>query len=547
MHRWKFSAFAAAAVCAALAGTDAAALALGPLSVQSHLGSPLLAEIEITEITPAELASLQTRIASPDVFRAHGMDFNPAVRGIQVQLQRLADGQAKLRLSSTMALEQPFLDLVLDASWSSGNLVRSYTVLLDPAPTPAPAANSVQAASPGAVTRSTRSSGNVRPPAVTAPTASTAPAAPTRPARRVRATVPAPASAPAVASAPANGPKARVRTGDTAGQLVRPYAGKGASLDQMLLALLRANPQAFVDNNVNRLKAGAVLTLPTTADAQRTTAAEARRIIAAQSSDFNAYRRRLAQKAPRARVESAQRSAAGAVQAQVEDASPSAAPLDKLTLSKQGAPEQAQAEEQLAQAKQSAAQEQRLQELQRNLSDLQEVSGGVTSAAPTIEVDAHSASTGPSAPDAPNTQASGLVVDGQNPPAPEPNASAEAGEQTPPAPDPVAPPAVAEEAPDAQALAKAAEAEKLPTPTPKKSAWSNPLLWTAGGAGLVAVALAGGLLWYRRKKTGAAAGQSILAAAASQKAAAAPPEPEPEQDEPRTDVDPIAEADVYLA
>ena len=133
MHRWKFSVLAAAAV--ALTGfhaDDAYALALGRITVQSALGEPLRAEIDLPQITPAEADTLRATTASPEVFRAQGMEFNPAVNDLRVQLQRRPDGTAVLRLSSDRPVNDPFVDLVLDATWGSGHIVRSYTMLFDP-------------------------------------------------------------------------------------------------------------------------------------------------------------------------------------------------------------------------------------------------------------------------------------------------------------------------------------------------------------------------------------------------------------------------------
>ena len=95
MHRWKFSVLAAAAV--ALTGfhaDDAYALALGRITVQSALGEPLRAEIDLPQITPAEADTLRATTASPEVFRAQGMEFNPAVNNLRMQLQRRPDGTA---------------------------------------------------------------------------------------------------------------------------------------------------------------------------------------------------------------------------------------------------------------------------------------------------------------------------------------------------------------------------------------------------------------------------------------------------------------------
>ena len=558
MHRWKFSALAAAALCAALSTTDAAALVLGPLSVQSHLGSPLRAEIEITQITPSELSSLQARIAAPDVFRAHGMDFSPAARNIQVELQPLSNDRAKLKLRSNTPVTEPFLDLVLDASWGNGSLVRSYTALFDPEPVrqPAPEVTARPQATPTAPT-----------PAKVGRTYRSGGGAAAAPKQRAQASYPAP-SAPAQT---ANGQRMTVRPGDTAGRLVAPYVGAGTSLDQMLVALLRANPSAFIDGNVNRLKAGAVVTMPTAEDAQSTSASEARRIIAAQSRNFNSYRRSLARKAPKAQVASAQRSATGKVQAQVEDASPSAAPVDKLTLSKEGLPNTSTAaEEKLAQAKQTAEQDLRLQELQRNLQELK----GLTSQSvndPAAATSAAGTSTGPESTEAAASPSTGLIpVDAQ------PAALTPAPEvaENPATTDTPAEPAPEPEKPAPEPVKEPAKKPKVvaPPPAPEPSLLdeilANPLLPAAGG-GLLALLL-GGLFWRQRKaKQNQAAtptavplsnsqlepdslfdssgGQQVDTSHTDHGGGASTMAYSPSQLDASGEVDPIAEADVYLA
>jgi pilus assembly protein FimV len=102
----------------------------------------------------------------------------------------------------------------------------------------------------------------------------------------------------------------------------------------MLVAMLRANPDAFVSSNINRIRAGAVMSVPTAAQAQTVSPADATQIVIAQSKDFNDFRRNLATNAPVAAVSAADRKSSGAVNAKVEDKKVAAATPDKLTLSK---------------------------------------------------------------------------------------------------------------------------------------------------------------------------------------------------------------------
>ncbi len=98
---WPLTA-AAAAVAAVMAfgAVDANAMALGRIKVLSTLGEPLRAEIDIPEITAAEAESLRASPASPETFRAAGLEFDSVVSSVRVAVQRRANGRPFLRLSS---------------------------------------------------------------------------------------------------------------------------------------------------------------------------------------------------------------------------------------------------------------------------------------------------------------------------------------------------------------------------------------------------------------------------------------------------------------
>ena len=469
MHRWKFSVLAAAAV--ALTGfyaDDACALALGRITVQSALGEPLRAEIELPQITPEEADTLRATTASPEVFRAQGMEFNPAVNNLRVQLQRRANGSAVLRLSSDRPVNDPFVDLVLDASWSSGHIVRNYTMLFDP-PALRRAAPAVTAAA------------QVSPPAAQQAQGSAAPLPPraTRPSAPV-----APRSATAASQRPTPANGVTVQTGDTAGRLANAYRPASVSLDQMLVALMRANPDAFIQGNVNRIKAGAVLQMPDEAAALAMPPAEARQVLTAQSRDFNAFRRKLAAAAPTTEVAVAERSASGAVQARVEDKKPAMAAPDKLTLSKGALTDQKAAEDQLAKDKQASESSARMAELSKNINELNKLS-------------AASASVGAPATAASSAPSSIAVASPALLPSPQPASEPTAIAASPAASVPAAAEAAASApAVPAQAEAPATAPAPVPAPTPAPTPAPAPAAEPSVLSGLLEDPLvpAGGLL-----------------------------------------------------
>lgn len=366
-QRWRKTALASlVAALFGLSGSNAAALALGRITVQSALGDPLRAEIDILDINAEEAASLKASLALPEAFKAAGLEYNAALSGARLSLQRRSDGRAFIRLTSDRPVTEPFVDLILEANWSSGRIVRDYTMLLDPptlraASSPAPATPQVAATTPSAA------------PAL-------APAlAPIRPAAAARRAPPVAATAPPPRPRTEGQGQVTVRPGDTASRIAAASKPAQVSLDQMLVALLRANQDAFVNGNLNRLKAGSVLTIPTEEQARSLTAPEATQAVIAQSRDFNSFRNKLAANAPGLQVATPDRKATGSIQAQVDDKRPAATTPDKLTLSK-GALQAKAAEEKVAQDKAAAAAAQRTAELSKNIKDLSGIGAASTAA-----------------------------------------------------------------------------------------------------------------------------------------------------------------------
>ncbi|HBG20375.1 MAG TPA: fimbrial protein FimV, partial [Desulfobulbaceae bacterium] len=130
-YRWELKAVTFATLLA-LGGTNALALSLGRITVQSALGEPLNAEIDIPDINAEEAASLKVQVASPANFKSAGLDYSPVLTGLRMVLQKRPDGRSYLRLSSDRLVQEPFVDLILDAGWQSGRVVRNYTMLFDP-------------------------------------------------------------------------------------------------------------------------------------------------------------------------------------------------------------------------------------------------------------------------------------------------------------------------------------------------------------------------------------------------------------------------------
>ena len=526
-HLWQKTALAAAAAALfGLWGSNAAALSLGRITVLSALGEPLRAEIEVPDINTQEAASLKTVVATPEAFRAAGLEYNPAMTGLQATLQKRPDGRAYIQLSSNRAVNEPFIDMILEASWGSGRIVRDYTMLFDPpslrqtAPT-APMSAQISPQSLSSRAQSPRPDS----PVLTTPR----PAVP----QRNNARTPTPTAVVKVPRSRAE--QVIVKSGDTASEIAVGAKPANISLDQMLVALLRANPTAFIDDNVNRVKAGSVVNIPTAEQADVTTAAEATQIIIAQSKNFNDFRRKLASNAPSTAVVAADRSATGSVQAKVEDNKSATPAPDKLTLSK-GALSGVSAEDQLAKERSAKEAASRTAEIAKNISDLNKL-GAASSA-----VAATSAAT------------NAVAVTSPLPMASAPQATDEAA-----APPPSAP------------LSAASTAAKRPAPVPVPQPGpgmfddllENPLL-PAGAVGLIVLLAGFGFYRSRQRKNASQIDSSFLESrlqpdsffgtsggqrvdTQENPATGSSMLYTPSQLEAVDDVDPVAEADVYLA
>ena len=133
----------AMAMLGALTATNAVALGLGEIELKSSLNQPLNAEVELLSASDAELDELRVSIGSPEAFANAGIDRPLFLRKLKFDVMRNAEGNPVVRVTSRDVVREPFLDFLLELSWSKGRLLREYTVLVDPPvtmPAPAPVA-----------------------------------------------------------------------------------------------------------------------------------------------------------------------------------------------------------------------------------------------------------------------------------------------------------------------------------------------------------------------------------------------------------------------
>ncbi len=259
----------------------ASALGLGDISLNSALNQPFAAQIPVESYSDTDLKDLKVALASEATFDRYGLDKPRFLQDFRFSVTQSAGGAPVIQVRSERPVSEPFVTLLLDIRWASGRLLREYTVLLDPplfesepvqAAAAAPAvsradATPAQTDSSGAVVRSTA------PAPVRAPAATPAPAPAT--------------SAPAVARQPAPQPLSgsySVQRRDTLWSIANRVRGdRDLTVNQVMLALYRANPEAFL-GNINRLKAGAILRVPADAQLNQLTPQEATSAVRQQNA-----------------------------------------------------------------------------------------------------------------------------------------------------------------------------------------------------------------------------------------------------------------------
>lgn len=525
-----------------LAPMLAHAAGFGRLTVQSNIGQPLSAEIDLVSVHADEASSLAARLAAPDAYQRANLQYNSGLNGLKLALERRADGQYFIKVSGSRPVNEPFIDLLIELSGSGSRITREYTVLLDPpgygqgqqAVAPAAAASAPQAAPARPIAT----------PAAPAPAVVAAPAA---------------ATAKPVAGASKTQEYGPIAKGETLGRIAASLKPDGVSLEQMLVGLYRNNPDAFIRNNMNLVKSGKILRVP---DAQQLAAipqSEAVKEIRTQVADWRAYSGSVADRA--SAVAEGGGTARGKIAGRVEEPAPAGA-KDVVRLSK-GEPgkggkalagadkSRALQEELVARNKELAEANERIAQLEKTIKDTQKLaelkSPGLAAAQqkaetakakeepvkaepakePAKPVELVKPETAP-ASDAKGAEAPAAARDGSAPAATQP--AVEAKPVPKPAPKPVAPPP--------------------PPPEPDMMDMVMDNLPVVGGAALALVLGGAGFAAMRRRRARAAeAGDDIepVIPAVAAVAVAAPAGEDAPAAPAADDVDPVAEAEVYIA
>ena len=344
---------------------NANSAALGDASVRSALGQRLEAEVDIAALTSVEAESVSVKLAPPDLWASAGIELGALQRSLRLSVQK-KEGRHLVRIASDIAVNEPFMQLLIELSASGVRTIRQYVLLIDP------------------------------PVLITAPNtvANAAPAAPAS--SSVAATSKASPSAISGEEKPVDlsgDQQYRVKRGQTLRSIAQQLQPDGVQLEQVMVSLLNQNPDAFVGNNLHRLRSGSLLTIPATEAIQAIEPEKARQTLRFQTADFLRYQRQLAERSatragttatatadptPKATLQSS----SGSVSVKVTEPAPPPVAQDKLTLSAPGGNDVAsnsasngvtskEAVEKVASDKALADANARITALEKNIGDMQ--------------------------------------------------------------------------------------------------------------------------------------------------------------------------------
>ncbi len=257
----------AVAVATALSPLGVFALGLGDITTQSALNQRFRAEIDLHSVTRDELQDIRVGLASNEAFIKAGIDRPYLLSALRFTPSLAPDGRMIIAVNSADPVREPFLNFLLEVNWPKGRMLREYTVLLDP---------------PVTLAR--------KPAPIATPKVAAAPSRQLAPVRKTNSAIVAgsyPASSSQTGGAREYGP---IQSNDNLWQIAQSLRLQGETVEQVMMALQQHNPNAFIRNNVNGLKAGKILRLPEDADVTGMSHRDARREFLAQTREWREQR-----------------------------------------------------------------------------------------------------------------------------------------------------------------------------------------------------------------------------------------------------------------
>lgn len=268
-------------VLAGLISNLSFAFTLGDIRLNSALNEPLSANIELLELDGLNETQIRVALGSDADFDRVGVEPLPLLNELEFEVEVLSSSEGVVRITSSDAILEPYLKFVLNVRWPSGRVIREYTLLLDlptfsANPTPAPAPTPARATP-------------------TPPPARPAPQPESEPEQQqiLEIQEPDPEPAPVINQTPAAEPSSEsvvIQNGDSLWNIAlatRP--GNDVTVQQMMLAIQRANANsdAFIGNNINGIRAGRVLRIPSRQEINAISQDQALTQVALQNQQFS--------------------------------------------------------------------------------------------------------------------------------------------------------------------------------------------------------------------------------------------------------------------
>lgn len=276
-------------------------LGLGDIEVSSSLNQDLSADIKLLSAQPEDAQSLIVKLASRKEFARAGIDRPYSLNELKFKTV-IIDNVPHIKITTKQPVRAPYLNFLLEVDWPKGHLLREYTILLDPPTFMSKAATPAQTAAAANNTAFRPSPSSNKPVSSVSPSVGVVPAAGFRPQSSQTGATPAHAvkqSAAVALQAGSRGhqsaSKYRVQRGDTAWSLadsMRP--NRSVTVEQMMIALLRANPDSFNHKNINGLKRGYILRIPDAKAIAAISPTQAQALVHKQTALWQQYRREYA-------------------------------------------------------------------------------------------------------------------------------------------------------------------------------------------------------------------------------------------------------------
>jgi len=302
---------------------EAQAVTLSRPVIESQLGQPLKLSIDLGNISPEESVDLQATFADPDSYKIWNVNINPALDQAKLGLLTRPDGTSYIRIEGVEPVTEPFIEILINLKWATGSILRDFGFFLK----------------------------NPNP------------------------------DKPQTQSTPVlSGSELQVNEGDTASKIALQTMDRSQlSLDQMLVALLQSNPNAFIKNNVNLVKAGAKLNIPTTKDALAIDKDQAKQTVLLQAEEFANYKAQLANQLPLSQNKLDDKKVGGRINGVVREGKTRA--KDQLKLSTpevKSTSKEPTAEEKIAQQKQVEENKERNSDVTKNIDDLNQLAKSIS-------------------------------------------------------------------------------------------------------------------------------------------------------------------------